>query len=103
MKTTKAMRGFGKLKIAYLLIILAALAGSGSYGWRVYTLFRDAQLNMPQPQVEKLVKDLRLFHSRTNRFPKSFDEINHLIWNTQPRPNYGADGRQARAKNYYYF
>jgi len=30
-------------------------------------------------------------------------EINDLIWHTQPSPNYGADERQVRTKNYYYF
>ena len=103
MKTTKAKSRFSGLRIAYLFVILAVLASCGGYGWRVYTLFRDAQLNMPQPQVEKLVKDLRLFHSRTNRFPNTFNEINDLIWHSQPRPDYGTNGRQARTKNYYYF
>jgi hypothetical protein len=27
----------------------------------------------------------------------------NLIWHTKPSPNYGSEGRQARAKNYYYF
>jgi hypothetical protein len=47
--------------------------------------------------------DLHLFHSRTKRFPKTFSEINGALWRTQPPPNYGTDGRQARTKNYYYF
>lgn len=101
MKPTEAKSG--KLRIAYLTVILAALVCGGGYGWHVYSLFRDAQLNMPQPQIEKLVKDLRLFQSRTKRFPKNFYEINELIWHTQPKPNYGTDGRQTRTKNYHYF
>ncbi len=103
MNTANAKSRFGKLKIAHIALALAALASAGSYGWHIYSLFRDAQVNMPQPQIEKLVKDLRLFHSRTKRFPRNFAEINDLIWHTRPTPNYGAEGRQARAKNYYYY
>lgn len=103
MKTTKVKSGFGKLRITYLVLILAALATGVGYGWHVYSLFRDARLNMPQPQIEKLIKDIRTFYLRTKRFPQNFAEVNDLIWHTKPKPNYGADERQARAKNYHYF
>jgi hypothetical protein len=102
MKSAKAKFGMNKLRTTYLSLILAAVVICGSYGWYLYSLFRDAQLNMPQPQTEKLTRDLRLFHSRTKRFPKNFNEINDLIWRTRPKPDYGADGRQARVKNYRY-
>ena len=101
MNTAKS--SFGKLKIAHVAMALAALASAGGYGWRIYSLFRDAQVHMPRPQIEKLVKDLQRFHSQTSRFPRNFVELNDLIWHTQPKPNYGTEGRQARTKNYYYF
>lgn len=58
---------------------------------------------MPQPQLEKLVNDLRLYHARIHEFPASFSEINALVWHTRPAPDYGREGRQARVKHYYYF
>lgn len=103
MNPRNAKTRFGKLKIAHATFALALLAGVGGYSWRVHSLFRDAQVNMPQPQIEKLVKDVRLFHSQAKRFPRNFSEINDFIWRTRPTPNYGTEGRQARAKNYYYF
>src|SRR5262245_49127693 len=99
----KATSGFGKLKIVGVMLALAGLASCVSYAYHVYSLFRDAQRNMPQPQIERLVKDFRLFHSRTNRFPRNFTEINDYLWHTRPTPNYGIEGRQTRVKNYYYF
>ena len=99
----KTQLKFSKLKITYLLLALAALFAVGSYGWHIYSLFRDWQMNMPQPQLEKLTHDLRLYHKQTGRFPVSFTEINAVIWHTKPTPTYGNDGRQARTKNYYYF
>src|SRR5947209_20343740 len=95
MKNEGAKSGLSKLRVAYLCLSLSVVAICAGYGWYLYTLFRDAQLNMPQPQMEKLIRDLRLFHSRTRRFPKTFDEINYLIWHTLPKPDYGVDGRQA--------
>ncbi|MGE0128982.1 MAG: hypothetical protein AB7U82_12960 [Blastocatellales bacterium] len=94
---------FNKLKATYLMLALCAILAVGSYGWHVYSLFRDWRLNMPQPQIEKLTKDLRLYHAKTGRFPGTFVEINNLIWRTKPMPNYGVNGRQAWVKNYYYF
>ena len=99
----KSQLKFGKLRASYLLIALGIATAMGGYGWRLYALFRDSQLNMPQPQIEKLTKDLRIFHAKTGRFPVNFNEINDLIWHTRPTPDYGKGGRQARTKNYYYF
>jgi hypothetical protein len=103
MKTGNAKNRFGKLKVAHATFALAMLAGVGGYGWHLYSLFRNAQVNLPQPQIEKLVKDMRLFHSRVKRFPRNFSEINDLIWHTRPMPDYGPEGRQARTRNYYYY
>ncbi|HMY76140.1 MAG TPA: hypothetical protein PLQ88_30250 [Blastocatellia bacterium] len=103
MRKTKTRAGFSKLKITWLMLALAGMLAVGSYGWHVYSLFRDWQMNMPQPQFEKLTNDLRLYHTRTGQFPAVFTEINELLWHTKPAPDYGSDGRQARTKNYYYF
>lgn len=103
MSKSKTRPSFSKLKITWLMLAIAGTLAAGSYGWHLYSLFRDWQLNMPQPQLEKLTGDLRLYHSRTGKFPTTFTEINDLLWHTKPTPNYGDDGRQARTKNYYYF
>lgn len=95
--------GSGKLKITYLLLGLAALAGGGGYASHVYSVFRDARLGVPREQVERLIKDARLYHTRTGRMPGSFAEVNELIWRKSPEPDYGPGGRQARTANYYYF
>jgi hypothetical protein len=94
---------FSKLRISYLVAAIAVVVGLGCYGYHIYALAQDLKINRPQPQIEKLIKDLRIFHLRTRRFPASFIEMNQLIWRTTPMPNYGRDGRQARAKNYYYY
>jgi hypothetical protein len=103
MSKTKTRPGFSKLKITWLLLAFAGMLAVGSYGWHVYTLFRDWQMNMPQSQIERLTKDLRIYQVKIGHFPSTFVEVNSLIWHTKPAPNYGSEGRQARTKNYYYF
>ena len=100
---TKTQLNFNKLKITYLMLGFAAALGIASYSYHVYSLFRDWQMNMPRPQLEKLIRDLRIFQAKEDRFPNTFVEIDNLIWHTKPKPNYGGEGRQARVKNYYYF
>jgi hypothetical protein len=103
MSKTKTQASLSKLKITWLLLAAAGALAAGSYGWHLYSLFRDWQANVPQPQLEKLTNDLRLYYMRMDRFPATFIEINDLLWHTKPTPDYGGDGRQARTKNYYYF
>jgi len=100
---TKPRMKLGKLKASHLLTALGVVAVLGGYGWHLYALFRDSQIHMPQPQIEKLTRDLRLFQKETGGLPNSFIEINKLIWHKKPTPDYGENGRQARTKNYYYF
>jgi hypothetical protein len=103
MESSGKKNRFNKLRLAYVFALITIVAGASAYGYHLYGLARDLQINKPQSQVERLVKDLRLFQSRTRRFPKNFVEINQLIWRTSPVPNYGNEGRQARTKNYYYY
>lgn len=102
MKATQRKAGFSKLKATYALLGVAVVLALGSYGWHLYRLYQAWQRDTPQPQVERLIRDLRRYHSETNRFPASFHEINARLWHTKPQPNYGANGREARVKNYLY-
>lgn len=102
MKAAPHKTSFNKLKATYALLAVAVTLALGSYGWHLYTLYQAWQRDAPQPQVERLIRDLRRYHSETNRFPASFYEINARLWHTHPQPDYGANGRVARVKNYLY-
>ena len=102
MKTAQGKTGFSKLKATYTLLGLAAVIALGSYGWHLYALYRAWERDTPQPQVERLVRDFRRYHTQAKQFPATFAEINERLWRTQPPPDYGKDGRQARVKNYLY-
>ncbi|MGH9840195.1 MAG: hypothetical protein ACREEM_15545, partial [Blastocatellia bacterium] len=103
MESTGPTHRFSKLRIAFVFALVTIDAGAGSYGYHLYRLAQDLQINKPQPQVERLARDLRRFRAETRRFPANFIEINQLLWHTKPQPDYGSDGRRAWTKNYYYF
>lgn len=103
MQATGKQQGLSKLRITYLFVIITAVVGIGSFGYYIYRDYRDARLNLPQSQIERLVKDLRLYQSQTRHLPVTFAEINERIWHTTPAPDYGSDNRRARTKNYYYY
>jgi len=94
---------FSKLRIAFIFALVTIAAGAVSYGYHLYRLAQDLQVNEPQPQVERLARDLRRFYAETRRFPANFIEINGRLWHTKPQPDYGSDGRRAWTKNYFYF
>lgn len=91
-----------KFRVTYLFAIITAVIGIGSFGCYIYRDYHDAHRNLPQPQVERLIKDLRRYAAQTRHFPVTFTEINGRLWHTTPTPNYGADGRRAWTKNYHY-
>ena len=103
MESSDQKHRFNKLRLSFIFALITITAGVGSYGYHLYKLLQDSQLNKPQPQIERLVKDLRLFQAQAHHYPKNFIEINQLIWRTIPAPDYGNEGRQARTKNYYYY
>src|SRR2546428_8656510 len=103
MESSGKKNRFNKLRLSYIFALITVAAGVGGYGYHLYNLARDSQINKPQPQVERLVKDLRLFQSRTSRFPKNFIEVNQLIWRAAPAPDYRNEGRQAPSKKHYYY
>jgi hypothetical protein len=102
MQAAGKQQGLSKLRITYLFVIITAVIGIGSFGYYIYRDYRDARLNLPQSQIERLIKDLRLYQSQTRHFPITFAEINERLWHTTPAPDYGNDGRRTRTKNYHY-
>jgi hypothetical protein len=103
MEGNESKRRLGGLRYSYIFAMITIAAGASGYGYHLYKLLQDLRINKPQPQVERLTRDLRLFQTQAHHFPKNFTEINQLIWRSNPAPDYGSDGREARTKNYYYY
>lgn len=102
MKAIQEKTGRGTLRIVYLWGAVSVVGLLICFGYHLYGLFQDWQRYKPQPQVERLIRDLRSYHTQTGHFPQNFAEINARLWHARPAPDYGAEGRQARTKNYYY-
>jgi hypothetical protein len=103
MNGRESTSGSHRLKIVAVMFFLAVASSLGSYAYHLYGLIQGAKRHLPQLQIERLIKDFRRFYLINNRFPQNFVEINDKIWRTNPKPDYGIGGEQARTKNYYYF
>ncbi|NOT62669.1 MAG: hypothetical protein HOP19_20880, partial [Acidobacteria bacterium] len=57
-----------KLRLTYLFALLTAVVALGGYGYHLYALFQGALCTKPEPQIERLIKDLRAFHTQTRSF-----------------------------------
>jgi hypothetical protein len=102
MQATQTRTRISKVKATYLVLMLATLSVGSAYGYHLFTLYRAAQRDQPQLQAKRLIRDLRRYERQAQHFPINFHEINQRLWHTQPAPDYGREGKQARAKNYYY-
>jgi hypothetical protein len=60
------MRGFdnkqsiSKLRISYILAFVTFFVGAVCYGYHLYALAQDLKIHQPQPQTERLIKDLQV-------------------------------------------
>lgn len=90
MRITLALFG---LSIAALVIVYAATTIRGAWREREQT---------PRLAVESLVKALRAHHRQTGRFPNDFRELEARVWRHKTPPDFGADGKNLSAANYYY-
>ena len=102
MKRNLATSRTSTRKLTWLVLGAVACLAAGSYGYYLFRLYQQWQRDTPQPQVERLVRDLRRYQQITGTFPANFHEINERLWHTQPPPDYGTDGKLARVRNYEY-
>ena len=102
MKRNVATSRMSARRLTWLVLAAVACLAAGSYGYHLFRLYQQWQRDTPQPQVERLIHDLRRFQAETKQFPNNFHEVNERLWNTKPNPDYGVDGKQARVKNYVY-
>lgn len=102
MKRNVAATRVSRRRLTWIVLAAAVCLAAGSYGYHLFRLYQQWQHDTPQPQVERLIQDLRRFHAETKQFPSNFHGINQRLWHTRPEPDYGTDGKQARVKNYLY-
>lgn len=102
MKRNVATSRTSARRLTWMVLAAVACLAAGSYGYHLFRLYQQWQRDTPQPQVERLVRELRRYQQLTGSFPADFHEINAKLWQMRPQPYYGADGREARVRHYEY-
>lgn len=94
----------GKFRLTYLIFIGACLMliVSSIYGAYSAHQLHDAQL--PQQNLEQLVRDMRQYHQQTGRFPRDFRELDERLWQRKRSERISDDGSSlsSPSNNYHY-
>jgi len=94
----------GKLRLTYLVFIGAFLSLIVSVCYGAYTTHRRLESQLPRPNLETVVRDLRQFHQQTGRFPRDFNELDERLWRREKRERISNNGESlfSPSGNYHY-
>ncbi|MDQ3649329.1 MAG: hypothetical protein M3458_03425 [Acidobacteriota bacterium] len=94
----------GKLRLTYLIFIGALLSLIVSVCYGAYTTHQRLESQLPRPNLETVVRDLRQFHQQTGRFPHDFSELDERLWGREKRERISNNGKSlfSPSGNYHY-
>lgn len=94
----------GKLRLTYLIFIGVFLSLIVSVCYGAYTTHQRLESQLPRPNLETIVRDLRQYHQQTGRFPRDFSELDERLWQHARRERIANDGRSlsSLSNNYHY-
>ncbi len=94
----------GKLRLTYLIFTGALLSLIVSMCYGAYTTHQRLESQLPRPNLETIVRDLRQFHQQTGRFPRDFSELDERLWQREKRDRISNNGKSlfSPSGNYHY-
>ena len=94
----------GKLRLTYLVFTGAFLSLIVSVCYGAYTTHQRLESQLPRPNLETIVRDLRQFHQQTGRFPRDFNELDERLWQREKRERISNNGKSlfSPSGNYHY-
>ncbi len=94
----------GKMRLTYLIFTGAFLSLIVSVCYGAYTTHRRLEAQLPRPNLETIVRDLRQFHQQTGRFPRDFNELDERLWQREKRERISNNGKSlfSPSGNYHY-
>lgn len=94
----------GKIRLTYLIFIGALLSLIVSVCYGAYTTHQRLESQLPHPNLETVVKDLRQYHQQTGRFPRDFSELDERLWRREKRERISNNGKSlfSPSGNYHY-
>ena len=94
----------GKFRLTYFIFAGALLTLISSIIYGAYSAHQLHAAQLPQQNIEKLVRDMRQFHQQTGRFPRDFRELDERLWQRARSERISSDGSSlsSPSNNYHY-
>lgn len=94
----------GRFRFTYPIFIGSLLLLIASIFFSAFTANRAYEAQLPQQNIEKLVRDMRQFHSQAGRFPRDFHELDERLWHHERSERIANDGMSlsSPSNNYHY-
>lgn len=94
----------GKIRLTYVIFIGALLSLIVSVCFGAYTTHQRLESQLPHPNLETVVKDLRQYRQQTGRFPRNFSELDERLWQREKRERISNNGKSlySPSGNYHY-
>jgi hypothetical protein len=90
-------------RLTFIILGLAVLAAACTYAYSVYTEYTKYEAVLPRLRLQTLIRDVRRFESLAGRVPRTFDEIERLVWKHKDRtPTFDKNGTGYALANYFY-
>ena len=94
----------GRLRFTYLIFIGSLLLMIVSIIFSAFTAHRSYEAQLPQQNIEQLIRDMRQFHQQAGHFPRDFRELDERLWQHVRRERITGDGKSlsSPSNNYHY-
>ncbi|MBA3713415.1 MAG: hypothetical protein H0W76_13355 [Pyrinomonadaceae bacterium] len=92
----------GKLKITHIVLGVLVVAATAAFIVSGVWASQQEAAELPQIGLNRVVKDLRLYHKKFGRFPATFQDIQVRVRKRPSSDRLGDAGRSFTKDNYYY-
>src|SRR5262245_37211710 len=97
-------KGHRSTRLTFVVFGITVLTAACAYGYSVFAESKRQEALIPRLAVASLVRDARKYEALAGRMPRTFDEIEELVWkHKDPKPVFDKGGTSYTLGNYFYF
>lgn len=90
-------------RLTFVVFTLALLTAACCYGYRVYAEAKRHEALLPRLRLNSLIRDVRKYESISGRVPRTFEDLESLIWKHKGRkPVFDNNGTSYTLGNFLY-
>jgi hypothetical protein len=90
-----------RLKVSFVLILLALVVVFGAYVYSLWTAQKQKTADLPFDATGMMIRDLLAFHKKRGGFPENLKQLEGVVWGKKSR-EFSSGNRALNHRNYYY-